>query len=174
MSTGYPEDLYIELTTALEQIKLADLPEEKAIEKSFALCMRYEQKLLDWLKDYQFPTETDEIHFFKHTKPLFGAQAHFFKLRYQFALFRPKEIPRLSTFYEYELFKLDSFLAVNAIFYQYLKSGATDKNREYLLQIMEENSGEDQLAGRILGVEMYREYLTRKIFELKCNYIFKL
>jgi hypothetical protein len=167
MSTGYPEELYKQLSGELQQIKNKDLPEEKAIEESFASYMRYEQKLLCWQKEFQFANEADEIYFFKSLKPAFIAYAHYYKLRYQAVLFRPKELNRQTAFYEYEMDKTEAFLGSNAFFYDYLKSGATDQDRVYFLHISEEKSGMDILAGTIGGVEMYRKYVLEELKTLK-------
>jgi hypothetical protein len=173
MIPGYPDQLYQELLCELKRIKEQGYPEDSELEESFGACMRYENKLREWVSGCLFDTKEDEINFFKSTRPKFSCQIQYYKKRYQAILFRPSSLTKIVPFFEYEIDKADKFFSDNAGFYQYYKSGQTFNDEVYFLRYCEEDAdpddpcrsetGYDLLLADIQGLEMYKDYVQQQL-----------
>ena len=92
-------------------------------------------RLRDKLKDYLFPSEEEEIDFFKFQLPLFLSVCIYYTEKFRVeavqlangTLFRTR-------FMERQRRKLDDFFMDNAEFYSYLKSGLGHLDKYYFLR----------------------------------------
>ena len=177
MLQGFPEIIYNELLCKLEEIKALELPEDKEIEESFRECISQEKKITEWLSIFKFDTEADEIYFFKHILPKISRLIPYYKKRYQEVMFKPPDIIRQLSFFEYELDKVEKFFSDNAAFYQYYKSELSIDDRIYFLHCFwkattpedpnQSWTDYDLLLANIQGYEMYKSYLQQQLKQLK-------
>jgi len=135
---------------------------------------------MDSLKAYcaanPFPDQTSEINFFKIVKPHFHAQLIFWMTVLDIDLNRPVGGQRFENkFYKKKLRTLQDFFERNKEFYQYYRSGQTDRDQLYFLRIKtkwiyptdphiidvntEFSSGYDFLVASILANDRIKDYL---------------
>ena len=96
-------------------------------------------KTIDTLKvlisKTKFRTESEEIKFFKKTKPQFTSKLIFYNALYKIEMKRPNGGNRIvKKYYNKELIKLKAFFDNELEFYKYFRSGSTYLDHKYFLR----------------------------------------
>ena len=126
MMINEAKELYLAFGIAIESCK-KDKPSAIAvIECCFEVAGQYWQKLKHRLVGYHFPSEAEEIYFFKTVKPLFTSAIEYYGLLAHSQLFKDSgpDGDSLKKFYCREIQRLDKFKEANHDFYVYYTSGA--------------------------------------------------
>jgi hypothetical protein len=63
----------------LDEIAIKNNGALKQANLSLFVCSRYFQKLRDWVMEFPFVSQQDEIYFFKHIKPKVASELIFFR-----------------------------------------------------------------------------------------------
>lgn len=104
-------------------------------EKGIKITKKALKEVRNLVVDYEFETEQEEIHFFKHVKPRVYS-----KLIYYVKLFTiESKRPRGSTksqieYFNHQINKLQSYFNDNLDFYHYYRRGATTFDEYYFLR----------------------------------------
>jgi RteC protein len=165
--------LYESMMAEISSCCLNDGDTKTSIECCFNIGQKYWAQIQNGMEELHFDSPNEEIRFYKHVKPLFKSEIEYFNLLYQSELFRPKEKHWESKEYWIrEQQKLDKFIQDNIEFYNYHKSGATEKDEEYFLSTgtvdeYGKNIYPDDLIASLLALEKYAQYVQSEISLLK-------
>ena len=137
------------------------------VERCFHICEQYWALICKEMEGYAFPSAREEIRFYKHIKPIFVSEARYYRLLYHLLLFGPSgETGQLKDFQLRELQRFDKFVRDNKEFYEYYKSGCTERDEEWFRKTAEEEGEAPQydiLAGELLAMEKYADHLKKQI-----------
>jgi hypothetical protein len=151
-----------EMNDCLSQIQ--DL--RAAIECCFNVGQSYSAQVQKMLEDYKFPSERDEIDFYKSVKPLFKSQIEYYNMVYHAELFKPMTNPvEMKEFWVKEHQKLDRFILDNTEFYTYYKKGATNLDEQYFLS-PDQSVYYDDLIAELLALERYDQHTQTELSKL--------
>ena len=139
--------------------------------------------------EYQFPTQEDEIHFFKIVRPQFLSLLFFYNCVYKFESSKPFNCKREIKKYllEHRII-INSFSTENKEFYKYHKSGNTCFDQIYFVRskhdikkcinnvlfILDDRfcTNHCYLTGKLLANELFSDYLETNLLILNpsCSY----
>ncbi|NEW84780.1 MAG: hypothetical protein GZ094_20765 [Mariniphaga sp.] len=121
-----------------QEIRIVDLEVDSIYNKSTKIISLVEidfNELKSQISDYSFKSETDEIQFFKETKPQISSKLMFYNCIRKFETSRP--IGSEAVQKEFILEQLDmlkSFSDNNIDFYRYYRAQRTDLDKHYFLR----------------------------------------
>jgi hypothetical protein len=146
---------------------LAKIQEPRAaIECCFNVGQSYSAQVQRILEDYKFPSDKDEIDFYKSVKPLFKSQIEYYNMVYHAELFKPTTNPgEMKEFWVKEHQKLDRFILDNTEFYNYYKNGETAKDEQYFLS-PDQSVYYDDLIAELLALERYNQHTQNELSKL--------
>src|SRR5205809_3509563 len=134
-----------------------------SIECCFNVGQTYSAQVQKILEDYKFPSDKDEIDFYKSIKPLFKSQIEYYNLVYHAELFKPMTNPgEMKEFWVKEHQKLDRFILDNTEFYNYYKKGATNLDKQYVLS-PDQTVYYDDLIAELLALERFNQYTQKEL-----------
>jgi hypothetical protein len=134
-----------------------------AIECCFNVGQSYSAQIQKMLEDYKFPSEKDEIDFYKIVKPLFKSQLDYYNLVYHAELFKPNtNTVEMKEFWVKEHQKLDRFVLDHSEFCDYYKTGATNLDKQYFLT-PDQAVYYDDLIAELLALERYNRYTQNEL-----------
>lgn len=108
--------------------------------KEFILWLETKiEKLHDWLREYHFDQEQDEIYFFKLIKPCIISKLIYQKAVLRIELNAPKGKSQCNKYYKEELIKLSHYPQKDIKFYHYYRSGATENDKLYFTRSSKKN-----------------------------------
>jgi hypothetical protein len=137
-----------------------------AIECCFNVGQSYSAQVQKMLEDYKFPSDKDEIDFYKSVKPLFKSQIEYYNMVYHAELFKPMTNPvEMKEFWVKEHQKLDRFILDNTEFYTYYKKGATNLDEQYFLS-PDQSVYYDDLIAELLALERYDQHTQTELSKL--------
>ena len=119
-------------------IQVIDLEEDNIFKKSLKLTSFLEKafnELKVYISKYSFKNETEEIQFFKETKPQIFSKLIYYSTIYKFEMNRPtgSDIEQ-KTYTLKQLDRLKVFFDNNIDFYRYYRSGSTDLDKHFFLR----------------------------------------
>jgi len=134
---------------------------QKQIEQSFLFCNQYLAIVRRELISYIFQTAADEIYFFKCLKPLFAAELEYYSLYYHAQLFKNEvyDPVKIKQFWNREASRLEKFTCGQREFYEYYKSGYTDKDIQLFTRINLTPSAENEQEA--MGVQVMTRWYQR-------------
>jgi len=151
MSQDY-DVYYQQLLTALAACQEKSATETEKVEACFKCSLDYWGKIQKKVKNKEFQTPAEEIHFFKNIKPRFTAYIEYYTCHYHALLFMPTDDKlELVRFWKWEMRKTERFFESNEGFCRYMREGATERDEEYFLRTG--NNGEQVMHGRIHDVD---------------------
>jgi hypothetical protein len=158
--------LYDSMIAEMDVCLARELDIRAAIECCFNVGQSYSAQIQKMLEDYKFPSEKDEIDFYKAVKPLFKSQLDYYNLVYHAELFKPTTNPgEMKEFWVKEHQKLDRFILDNREFYDYYKTGATNLDEQYFLT-PDQAVYYDDLIAELLALERYNRYTQNEMSKL--------
>ena len=169
--------LYAQMQDEISQLKLCCRNEIIMIEGCFNIALLYWNKIKTCSLYTLFKSETEEINFFKHIKPLFIAVIEYYTLCYQAILFKPhNDEDELALYWINQLQRAQLFYNRHKEFYQYYISGETNRDKIYFMQPGSVNTlhdslpgdlaiknSHDHIAARILGYQQYCSYVEAEL-----------
>lgn len=143
-------------------------------------CLKITRELITSEK---FPSEQDEIHFFKHIKPKIVAKFIFNLNVFNIENERPKgSIKGQKKYFEIELEKLEEYFNNHPIFYKYFRGSETCSDKQYFLRKnksakvhldclgsyldTEFATSLDSTFAKFIGYELTIEYLKSELSKL--------
>jgi hypothetical protein len=144
------------------------------------------RELKDIISGYKFPIISDEICFFKETKPLLVSKLIFLQKIYQLKLNRPvSNEATLKLYLEKEYEQINKFFSSNHDFIQYYRSGKTSLDQHYFVRDNQEmalsleysylerdlkfSTLSDFKVAKLLANEMYTAYLNCELARIDCE-----
>lgn len=174
------DQLWKQLTTTVDQINRSDndiviRAEEILMETDTAI-----RQLKDILKQYRFSDWSDEIFFFKKTKPQFVAVYIYYSKVLAIEASKPYADPHaLQAYYEKERANLLYFYNEQKEFISYYRRKSTYLDKKYFLRFKIDfklklspelysydegfSTSHDHIVSQILGNDLLDQYLTGKI-----------
>lgn len=174
------DELWKNLTTAVDQINRSDndiviRSEEILMETDSAI-----KQLKDNLRQYQFSDWSDEIYFFKNTKPQFVAVYIYYSKILAIEASKPYADPQaLRTYYENERTNLLYFYNEQREFISYYRRKSTYLDKKYFVRFKfdfklklspelysydeEFSTSHDHIVSQILANDLLDQYLANKI-----------
>jgi len=146
-------DVYHEqMLTALTACEEKATSEMEKVESCFKCSLDHWGKIQKQVKNHDFQTLAEEIHFFKTIKPRFTSFIEYYTCRYHALLFMPTgDNLELVRFWKWEMRKTEKFFENNEVFCRYMREGATTKDEEYFLRAS--NNGVQVMHGRVHDVD---------------------
>lgn len=174
------DQLWKELTTTVDQINRSEndiviRAEEILMETDTAI-----RQMKDILKQYRFSDWSDEIYFFKNTKPQFVAVYIYYSKVLAIEASKPYADPEaLKTYYENERANLLYFYHEQKEFISYYRRKSTYLDKKYFVRFKFDfklklspelysydegfSTSHDHIVSQILGNDLLDQYLTHKI-----------
>ncbi len=174
------DQLWKNLITTIDQINRS---ENDIILKSEEILMETDmaiRHLKDILKQYQFSDWSDEIYFFKHTKPQFIAVYVYYSKVLAIESSRPYADPQaLKSYYQNERSNLLYFYNEQKEFISYYRRKSTYLDKKYFVRFKFDfklklspelysydegfSTSHDHIVSQILANDLLDQYLTNKI-----------
>lgn len=121
-----------------EQLNFIDLEIDNTIkkcEKAIEVILISFTKLKSIINNYKFKSETEEIIFFKETKPQFTSKLIYYNMVYKIEMKRPHGGNRIvKKYFQNELQKLKAYFDNELDFYKYYRSGSSYLDHKYFLR----------------------------------------
>ncbi|UCA61744.1 RteC domain-containing protein [Chryseobacterium rhizoplanae] len=174
------DELWINLTTTVDQINKSDhdiviRSEEILMETDMAI-----RKLKNLMKQYKFSDWSDEIYFFKNTKPQFTAVYIYYSKVLTIEASKPYADPEaLKSYYENERSNLLYFYNEQKEFISYYRRKSTYLDKKYFIRFKfdfklklspelysydeEFSTSHDHIVSQILANDLLDHYLMNKI-----------
>lgn len=128
-------DYYKRLLADIDSYNKSGLSEIEKVEVCFKCSLDYWRQVQRLVKEREFSSYAEEIHFFKETKPCFTSLVEYFTYRYHALLFIPShDNNEMKRFWQWEIRKIERFYEHNEAFYRYIQGGATDMDEAYFLR----------------------------------------
>lgn len=168
------EQLYETMLQDMEYCRRKGLGSGMELECLFHICTRYWAILQSEAENYEFESEEEEVIFFKIMKPKFVSEKIYCGLVGNALLFTEgsNQPDELKKFWDKELLRLEKFTATNAGFYEYYKSGCTNRDSEWFTRkkdFLSNNPDEkavtaqDQQVSTLLALERYAKYVMQEM-----------
>jgi hypothetical protein len=161
----------------LKVLKEKKLDHAKEIELCYHVVNKYWLYIKTVMKEYIFKSKNEEIIFFKTIKPKFLAEKEYYSLVYHAYLFLPPDNGVIAKdFWLREKERLEKFITDNQLFYDYYKTGRTDRDEDFFLKDDLEAEGPftasySQMIGTILALERYNCFVRKKLEPNRKNYM---
>lgn len=127
--------LYEELEVALADLQENNPDTIVRSRQAIDICRKSMETLKSIVLSVPFTNEEEEMHFFKHVKPQFHCLLIYYSKVYDLELRRPVgQQSAIQQFYVRELLKVDLFFESHVSFFEYYRSGAVDRDRQYFLR----------------------------------------
>ena len=174
------DQLWKDLTTAVDQINRSEndvviRAEEILMETDAAV-----RQLKDLLRQYQFPDWSNEIYFFKNTKPQFVAVYIYYSKVLAIEASKPyADSQALRSYYENERSNLLYFYNEQREFISYYRRKSTYLDKKYFVRFKfdfklklspelysydeEFSTSHDHIVSQIMANDLLEQYLTNKI-----------
>jgi hypothetical protein len=134
-SNPFFNTVYGEVTADLEQIVSEEKSALRMAERSIRSARSGLERIRHYVVEHPFPSEGDEIHFFKVEKPMLTGKLIYYLKLYRIESRRPIGSLELQTrHFATELHNIDQFFINHQDFYHYYRSGATFLDEFYFLR----------------------------------------
>lgn len=180
----FSESLLTELDSQLQTIhSKTDNPIQYAEQAIKTLIPAFEKLKTEFLK-YTFENKSEEINFFRETKPQFAAKLIYYNDIYNIETNKPfgtKKVIR--KYYNTELIKLQTFFNENIEFYRYFRTGNHSLDNKYFLRGKHDlrhtpdsfyfqadhrfSTSHDYKVARIIASDKIKTYLETEISKLE-------
>lgn len=174
------DQLWKDLTTAVDQINRS---ENDIVIRAEEILMETDasiRQLKDLLRQYQFPDWSNEIYFFKNTKPQFVAVYIYYSKVLAIEASKPyADSQALRSYYENERSNLLYFYNEQREFISYYRRKSTYLDKKYFVRFKfdfklklspelysydeEFSTSHDHIVSQILANDLLEQYLTNKI-----------
>jgi hypothetical protein len=131
----YIQILFERISNGIQALDLEEDDIFKKSHKATSLLEKAFNELKVYTSDYSFKDETEEIQFFKETKPQIFSKLIYYSTIYKIEMNRPTGSDIIQKAYTIkQLDRLKVFFDNNNDFYRYYRSGSTDLDRHYFLR----------------------------------------
>jgi hypothetical protein len=171
------------LDTIKKDIQIIDLEDDTTLNKSvkiIELLKTYFNELKEHISEYTFNNETEEIQFFKETKPQIFCMLIYYDNIYRMEINRPNGSELMQKAFTLKQFDdLKEYFDNNIDFYKYCRSQRTDLDKQYFLRYQPDvemyfdchyferdrkfSTGFDLKVATILANDMLSNYLNAEL-----------
>ena len=173
------------LDTIKKDIQIIDLEDDTTLNKSvkiIELLKTYFNELKEHISEYTFNNETEEIQFFKETKPQIFCMLIYYDNIYRLEINRPtgsESVQKAFTLKQFD--NLKEYFDTNIDFYKYCRSQRTDLDKQYFLRYQPDvetyfdcqyferdrkfSTGFDLKVAMILANDMLSNYLNAELIK---------
>ncbi len=131
----YSQTLLTTLNRQLESVHADNDEPIKYAEQAIKILISTLEELKTFFVKYEFPNKSEEIEFFKHTKPQFVYRLIYYNEVYNIETNTPYGGEKvLRKFYNSELEKLKMYFDENLEFYKYYRTGNTILDKKYFIR----------------------------------------
>jgi len=179
-SNPFFNTVYSEVTADLEQIGSEENSVIRVAERSIRSVRTGLERIRQYVVEKPFPSESDEIHFFKVDKPLLAGKLIYYLKLYRIESRRPVGSLELQTRHlATELQNIDQFFINHQDFYHYYRSGAIFLDELYFVRGKQDlpvlmdldwvyadptfSTGYDLLLGEMQANESLVQYINHAI-----------
>lgn len=173
------------LDTIKKDVHTIDLEEDTTLNKSvkiIELLRTYFNELKEHISEYTFNNETEEIQFFKETKPQIFCILIYYDNIYRLEISRPTGSESMRKAFTLKQFDdLKEYFDNNIDFYKYCRSHRTDLDKQYFLRYQPDvetyfesqyferdqkfSTGFDMKVATILANDMLSNYLNAELIK---------
>jgi hypothetical protein len=168
------EQLYMTMLEDMEYCRRRAAGRVKELECLFHICNRYWAIVQSEVENYEFESIEEEVIFFKIMKPKFVSEKVYCGLASHALFFKENtyDPAALKKFWGHELLRLEKFMAMHAVFYEYYKAGKTNKDKEWFTRRrrIQSNNPDDRVAtlhdqqvSSLIALERYNEYIKEEV-----------
>jgi hypothetical protein len=173
------------LETIKKDVQIIDLEEDTTLNKSvkiIELLRTNFNELKEHISEYTFSNETEEIQFFKETKPQIFSMLIYYDSIYKLEINRPTGSESMQKAFTLKQFDdLKEYFDNNIDFYKYCRSQRTDLDKQYFLRYQPDvemyfdsqyferdqkfSTGFDLKVATILANDMLSDYLNAELIK---------
>lgn len=173
------------LDTIRKAVQIIDLEDDTTLNKSVKiidLLKTYFNELKEHISEYTFNSETEEIQFFKETKPQIFCMLIYYDNIYRLEINRPTGSESMQKAFTLKQFDdLKEYFDNNIDFYKYCRSQRTDLDKQYFLRYQPDvemyfdsqyferdqkfSTGFDLKVATILANDMLSNYLNAELIK---------
>jgi len=173
------------LETIKKDVQIIDLEEDTTLNKSvkiIELLRTNFNELKEHISEYTFSNETEEIQFFKETKPQIFSMLIYYDNIYKLEINRPTGSESMQKEFTLKQFDdLKEYFDNNIDFYKYCRSQRTDLDKQYFLRYQPDvemyfdsqyferdqkfSTGFDLKVATILANDMLSDYLNAELIK---------
>lgn len=173
------QQLYQALLKELKECSEKGLSLQKETENCFNISNKYWAAIRHDVSQHQFETVKEEVHFFKHLKPLFTSHIEFYGLYYHALLYKQEmqdNVEQMKQFWTRESTRLEKFINENQYFYEYYIAGSTNMDTFFYTRAGNETdnlldlepdakdaTSHGHLIASILALGRYNEYVLKEL-----------
>jgi hypothetical protein len=177
----FTERFYTAMESQLNEVILNRGSQAEQYRASIMVCKKAMTKLKNYISSHAFENTSDEIYFFKQTKPQFYSKYIYFINVYNFTMQKPAGGVEIQQDYiRMHLAELKTFFDHNRAFYSYYRAGMTQMDQAYFtrggfqvqmeLEDFEEDdqysTSHDYKLSKIIANEKFQEYLNLEMNRL--------
>lgn len=135
MPTSIIEEIIAQFREELKKIEEKNLSEYSNVEEGIQLSRTYLQRLRQAVRKHPFPSQEDEIKFFKYQKPLVYSRIKFYAKIYNYLLLKPAGSNKSQRqFIDNEIKKLQDNYKKNIDFVKYYRENDTALDQYYFVR----------------------------------------
>jgi len=173
------------LDTIKKDVQIIDMEEDTTLNKSLKiieLLRTYFNELKEHISEYTFNNETEEIQFFKETKPQIFSMLIYYDNVYRLEINRPTGSESMQKAFTLKQFDdLKDYFDNNVDFYKYCRSQRSDLDKQYFLRYQPDvemyfdsqyferdqkfSTGFDLKVATILANDMLSDYLNAELIK---------
>jgi len=173
------------LETIKKDVQIIDLEEDTTLNKSLKIIELLRtnfNELKEHISEYTFSNETEEIQFFKETKPQIFSMLIYYDNIYKLEINRPTGSESMQKEFTLKQFDdLKEYFDNNIDFYKYCRSQRTDLDKQYFLRYQPDvemyfdsqyferdqkfSTGFDLKVATILANDMLSDYLNAELIK---------
>ena len=169
--TTFSDQLQIRMKERLDELN-ADQEELEKLGSALTFVRMILGELKEFVQQYKFRSEDEEIKFFKEIKPIFLCQFYYYKKVFSIRLFDSFKDPKCRQENYYKLLQhLEKFALKNQSFYEYCMTNSTFLDRHYFLRNNQTHklidldekfsTGHENKLARILANELIKKNILR-------------
>jgi hypothetical protein len=174
---AYCEQLQEGLRSELEVVGQENYEAISKISKCLNALSNTINKLKEFVRTYTFTSATEEIHFFKETKPVLLSQYYYYEILFAIKINEPfTGTEALRGHYHEHLTDLQQFVSKHAEFYKYCLSNSNELDDKYFVRSQSPHinpdfdsnfsTGYDNTLARIMSTQLAKEHLISLIRNL--------
>ena len=167
-------ELFHKLLKEMDECMEVDLPETDRFQNCFWICLKWNKNLKELALMNGFKSESEEIEFFRDTKPRFTCFTEFFVIASEALWFVNNKAECPSIFWKEEIEKYSRFRNRYSFFLDYYETKKHNYDREYFLRATAETFSDihSKMLDDCPALHSSKDWLVRSWFANKMYFRF--
>lgn len=169
----FANELFVTMKAKLDEVEASS--KESIVKESnyIEIIKSHTYGLKNYLYQYEFKSQQEEIHFFKHIKPKFVSLLLFHNELFEIEVSTPLEKEGIAKHYLDSLQKGQCFINANMELYKYYHFGSTYLDSKYFLSDRNHETGNDVIYDSRFCTPFDNKFCILKAYELLKEHLTK-